>query len=140
MRYSAEDPYKLLTESGLPYVATERFALDQLLGHSVRSIDRYIVYVPATKEKEWQSYLHGRAQPVSNLGNLVLISDYSSVANTGQSIPDNHLAKDLVLMAPRYVAQRGAEIQIKAPALWAEIMQCASLGSSTPPDNFLEAL
>lgn len=140
MRYHAEDPYRVLQESGLPYVATERFALDQLLGRSVRSIDRYIVYIPTAKEEDWRSYLRNRAQPVHNLGNLVLIPDRSGVANAHQSIPNDLLAKDLLVMAPRYVAQHGAEIQMKARALWAEIKQCASLDSLNHPNTILEFL
>ncbi len=136
MRYYAQDPYSVLQESGLPYVATERFALDQLLGRDVKKIDRYIVYIRPEDEEKWKEYLSDRAVPRDLLPNLLLHpTENEDILGDSHLVPLEVLARDLGRMAPRYFTLRHREIWQKAPQLYAKILQFYPPDSLNLPDT-----
>lgn len=139
MRYHLDDPYKVLTESGLPYVATERFALDQLLGRQVKNIDQYVVYIRTEDQDRWKGYLRDRATEVDSLANLFLyLRDDDKLFQNGPVVPIEILARDIARMAPRYFTRHHKEISEKAPAFYAKILELYPSDSLNLPDNALK--
>ena len=138
--FAADDPYHVLTDSKLLYLATERFALDQLLGMPVDSLDLYMAYIRSGDISSWDQYLKERdAVSVRALPKLVLrpVPDFSPLLSQDGSVDLGILADDLRLSATRYISKRWDEIRRKVPALAVILGGIVSPGSLNPSDSYL---
>ena len=138
--FAADDPYHVLIESELLYLATERLALDQLLGRQVNNLDSYMAYIRSDDISSWDRYLkEGGAVPVRALPKLVLrpVSDFSSLLSQDGLVDLGILADDLRLSATRYIGRRWDEIGRKVPALAVILGSIVSPASLNPSDSYL---
>ncbi len=138
MEYKARRPYDLLKATDLPFVATERLALDQLLGRDVSHIDSYVAYIPSTHVNQWNQYVvDAGADPTDKLPNLrfLIRENFSDFVGENGVVPIDVLASDLVRMAPRYLSWCFDEIEKLSPDLASKILAITSRESLGLPSN-----
>lgn len=122
--------YRLLQKAGLDYLATDRLALDQLLGRNPEHIDVYMAYIDMPYAKMWKRHLSQNGAHQARFGpDLVLIPTKSFAALHGEHkglVALETLAKDLKITAPRYRNARLQEIREKLPELYTLILKHSS--------------
>lgn len=129
LRYEMDSPYLTIVSARLHYVATERFALDALLGRSVEHLDRYIFYISEKDISAWETHLkiNGAIQ-VNDLGNIYMhaVPDLNKISKDGNILNQKILARDLIIKSSRYIKGRFAELKEKLPEFFRLILEQSS--------------
>ncbi len=110
--------YELLKQSNLPWLATDAFGLDLLLGR--KPGPQFHVYVRAADIEEWQRYLQSvGAHITNNYGDIALspVKNLDALRN-GLQIPVvefSQLVSDAAFSCSRYIENVRSEIKAKFP-------------------------
>ena len=116
--------YELLKQSNLPWLATDAFGLDLLLGRNPGP--QFHAYVRAADMREWQRYLQSSgAHITNNYGDIALspVKNLDALRN-GLQIPVvefSRLVRDAAFSCPRYIENVHPEIRTKFPEVEKEL-------------------